>query len=75
MEHINQNQQAKLWSENSVCFSIVGILYILVVYFTSFAFNYIKPCFDLFQFSYNFMTRGFCNLNLSDRIQAETDED
>ena len=48
MEHINQNQQAKLWSENSVCFSIVGILYILVVYFTSFAFNYIKPCFDLF---------------------------
>ena len=30
---------------------------------TSLDFNYVKPCFDLFQFSYNFMTKGFSNLN------------
>ena len=27
-------------------------------------FNYVKPCFELFPFSYNFMTKGFSNLNL-----------
>ena len=24
-------------------------------------FNYIKPCFDLLEFNYNFMTKGFSN--------------
>ena len=26
--------------------------------------TYVKPCFDLFQFSYNFMSKGFLNLNI-----------
>ena len=26
---------------------------------TSLGFNYVKPCFDLFQFNYNFMTKGY----------------
>ena len=30
---------------------------------TSLDFNYIRPRFDLLQFSYNFMTKGFSNLN------------
>ena len=51
-------------------------------------FNYVKPCFDLFQFSYNIMTKGFskymarfCNLNLDIKSirqkdgQAKTESD
>ena len=30
---------------------------------TSLDFNYVKPCFDLLQFSYNFMTKGFSYSN------------
>ena len=30
---------------------------------TSLDFNYVKSCFDLLQFSYNFMTKGFYNQN------------
>ena len=30
---------------------------------TSLDFNYVKPCFDLLQFKYNFRTNGFSNLN------------
>ena len=30
---------------------------------TSLDFNYVKPCFDLLQFRYNFMEKGFSNLN------------
>ena len=46
---------------------------------TSLDFNYVKLCFDLFQFSFNFMTKEFSNLNLNIKsirnIGRQTDKD
>ena len=50
--------------EPPIFLGIPLLLASLILSETSLDFNYVKPFFDLFQFSYNFMRKGIFDLNL-----------
>ena len=61
MKNISLNILTKTKASMTVCLWVTTKRRFINMNHTSVDFNFVKPCFDLLQFSYNFVTKGFSN--------------